>query len=93
MVAAYSPRARTGVPVSMPVAWDDLAGVTPDEFTITTVPRLLGGADPWTRLMPPPQILDRELVEEGHTIPGARVAAMHAGKRRAAAKRAADQSR
>lgn len=93
VVAAYSPRARSGVPVSMPVAWDDLAGVTPDEFTITTVPRLLGGADPWTRLMPPPQILDRELVEEGHTIPGARVAAMHAGKRRAAAKRAADQSR
>ena len=83
MVAAYSPRVRAGVPVSMPVAWDDLAGVSSIEFTIATVPRLLGDADPWTALMPPPQVLDRGLVEEGHTIPVARVAAMHAGKRRA----------
>ncbi|HEX6935313.1 MAG TPA: ATP-dependent DNA ligase [Actinomycetes bacterium] len=83
VVAAYSPRVRAGVPVSMPVAWDDLAGVSSTEFTIATVPRLLGDADPWTALMPPPQVLDRGLVEEGHTIPVARVAAMHAGKRRA----------
>jgi len=39
-------------------------------------------------LMPPPQVLDAGLVEEGHTIPIARVAAMHAGKRRARARRA-----
>ena len=89
VVAAYSPRVRAGVPVSFPLAWDDLADASPGEFTIATVPRLLGDTDPWTTLMPPPQVLDRGLVEEGHTIPVARVAAMHAGKRRARARRAA----
>ena len=93
VVAAYSPRVRPGVPVSFPLAWDDLADASPAEFTIATVPRLLGDADPWTTLMPPPQILDRGLVEEGHTIPIARVAAMHAGKRRARARRAAEPDR
>jgi DNA ligase D len=90
VVAAYSPRVRAGVPVSVPVHWDDLAGVSPAELTIATVPRLLGDADPWTALMPPPQALDPGLVEEGHTIPVARVAAMHEGKRRARARRAAE---
>jgi DNA ligase D-like protein (predicted polymerase) len=90
VVAAYSPRVRPGVPVSFPVGWDDLAGASPRDFTIATVPGLLGGADPWTTLMPAPQVLDRGLVEEGHTIPVARVAAMHAGKRRARARRAAE---
>jgi bifunctional non-homologous end joining protein LigD len=93
VVAAYSPRVRPGVPVSLPVAWDHLAGVSPAEFTIVTVPRLLGDADPWTALMPPPQVLDPGLVEEGHSIPVARVAAMHAGKRRARARREAEQDR
>jgi bifunctional non-homologous end joining protein LigD len=93
VVAAYSPRARAGVPVSLPLGWDDLAGASPAEFTINTVPTLLGDTDPWTALMPPPQALDRGLVEEGHTIPVARVAAMHAGKRRARARRAAEPDR
>jgi bifunctional non-homologous end joining protein LigD len=87
VVAAYSPRVRPGVPVSFPLAWDDLAGSSPADFTIATVAEILGDADPWTLLMPPPQVLDPGLVEEGHTIPVARVAAMHAGKRRARARR------
>jgi bifunctional non-homologous end joining protein LigD len=89
LVAAYSPRVRPGVSVSFPLPWDDLAGASPAEFTIVTVPRLLGDTDPWTTLLPPPQVLDSGLVEEGHTIPVARVAAMHEGKRRARARRAA----
>ncbi len=93
VVAAYSPRVRAGVPVSLPLAWEDLAGAAPADFTIATVPRLLGDADPWTALMPPPQVIDRGLVEEGHTIPVARVAAMHEGKRRARARRAAEPDR
>ena len=32
--AAYSPRVRPGVPVSFPVAWDDLGDVTPADFTV-----------------------------------------------------------
>jgi len=89
VVAAYSPRVRAGVPVSFPLAWDELAGASPAQFTVRTVPRLLGDADPWTELMPAPQVLDPALVEEGYTIPVARVAAMHAGKRRARARRTA----
>jgi DNA ligase D-like protein (predicted polymerase) len=89
VVAAYSPRVRTGVPVSFPLAWDDLGEVSPGDFTITSVPALLGDSDPWTALMPAPQALDLGLVAEGNTIPVARVAAMHAGKRRAKALRAA----
>jgi bifunctional non-homologous end joining protein LigD len=89
VVAAYSPRVRPGVPVSFPLAWEDLAAASPADFTIATVPRLIGDTDPWTALMPPAQVVDAGLVEEGHTIPVARVAAMHAGKRRARARRAA----
>jgi DNA ligase D len=89
VVAAYSPRIRPGVRVSFPVAWDDLDAVTPADFTIHTAPALLGDGDPWATAMPAPQALDQGLVEEGHTIPVARVQAMHEGKRRARAKRAA----
>ncbi|MET8147752.1 non-homologous end-joining DNA ligase [Actinoplanes sp. NPDC049668] len=88
VVAAYSPRIRPGVPVSFPVGWDDLGDVTPADFTVHTAPGLLKDRDPWADAMPAPQPLDAGLVEEGHTIPVARVAAMHEGKRRARAKRA-----
>ncbi|MEV0309818.1 DNA polymerase domain-containing protein [Nonomuraea fuscirosea] len=88
VAAAYSPRIRPGVPVSFPVAWADLDGVTPRDFTLRTAPGLLEGADPWAEHMPAPQRLPADLVEEGHTIPIARVQAMHEGKRRARARRA-----
>jgi DNA ligase D len=87
VVAAYSPRVRPGAPVSFPVPWDDLDAVAPADFTVHTVPRLLGDADPWARHMPEPQHLSAELIEEGRAIPGARVQAMHEGKRRARARR------
>jgi bifunctional non-homologous end joining protein LigD len=87
VVAAYSPRIRPGVPVSFPVAWDDLSTTSPANHTIATVVSQLDGNDPWRDLMPPAQTLPVDLVEEGHTIPIARVQAMHAGKRRARAAR------
>jgi DNA primase len=82
VVAAYSPRARPGVPVSSPVAWSDLDRITPADFTVRSFPAIVGDRDPWTELMPSPQRLPADLIEEGHSIPIARVAAMHAGKRR-----------
>ncbi len=36
VIAAYSPRVRPGVPVSFPVAWEDLDDITPADFTIHT---------------------------------------------------------
>jgi bifunctional non-homologous end joining protein LigD len=88
VAAAYSPRIRPGTPVSFPVAWADLNDVTPADFTVHTAPRLLAGADPWAAHLPAPQTLPRDLIEQGHTIPIARVVAMHEGKRRARSRRA-----
>jgi DNA primase len=87
VVAAYSPRIRPGVPVSFPVAWEDLDRVAPTDFTVHTAARLIAENDPWADRMPPPQQLNSDLIEEGHTIPVARVQAMHEGKRRARARR------
>ena len=42
VVAAYSPRVRPGVPVSFPLAWDDIDDVTPADFTVHTALEHLG---------------------------------------------------
>jgi DNA primase len=81
-VAAYSPRIRPGAPVSFPVPWDQLGDVTPADFTVHNAAELAGGRDLWAELLPAPQSLSAELIAEGHSIPIARVQAMHEGKRR-----------
>jgi bifunctional non-homologous end joining protein LigD len=87
VVAAYSPRIRPGVPVSFPLPWEELDRVKPADFTIHTAARLIADGDFWTSQIPEPQRLDSGLIEEGRTIPIARVQAMHEGKRRARARR------
>ncbi|GAA1434063.1 ATP-dependent DNA ligase [Microlunatus lacustris] len=87
VVAAYSPRALPGLPVSFPVPWDDLDAIAPADFTVRNAASLLDGRDPWRELLPEPRGLPARLVAEGHEIPVARVAAMHAGKRRRRAAR------
>jgi bifunctional non-homologous end joining protein LigD len=89
VVAAYSPRIRPGTPVSFPVGWDELDRVAPGDFTIHTVPGLIGDRNPWAEHLSEPQPLPEELIEEGRAIPIARVAAMHEGKRRRARERRA----
>ncbi|NNH74645.1 ATP-dependent DNA ligase [Nocardia uniformis] len=91
VASVYSPRIRPGAAVSFPVAWSDLAAIHPRDFTIHTAPKALRDSDPWVENMPAPQQLPADLLEEGHTIPVARVQAMHEGKRRARAKRGAEQ--
>jgi len=91
-VAAYSPRLRPGVPVSFPVRWADLDQVTTADFTIRTVPGLIAGGDPWADELPARQAVPPGLIGHGHTIPVARVQAMHEGKRRARARREAEGS-
>ena len=49
-VAALSPRARSGAPVSMPIRWEDLsARARPRQHTVVSAPRTLARleADPW----------------------------------------------
>jgi DNA ligase D-like protein (predicted polymerase) len=87
VAACYSPRLRPGTPVSFPLDWADLETVTPADFTVHTAIEVLDGRDPWAESMPAPQRLPSDLIEHGRTIPVARVAAMHEGKRRARARR------
>jgi DNA ligase D len=90
VAAAYSPRLRPGTPVSFPLDWSELDGVNPADFTVHTAMAALSDRDPWAESMPEPQRLPSDLIEHGRTIPVARVAAMHEGKRRARARRAAE---
>jgi len=48
-VCAYSPRARPGAPVSMPVSWEELAEDIRSNFTVRNVPQRLERLrkDPW----------------------------------------------
>jgi DNA primase len=92
VVAAYSPRARPGTPVSFPVTWNDLDQVRPADFTVRNAAALLAESDLWAELMPAPQPVASVLIEEGREIPVARVQAMHEGKRRARAHRAAAEN-
>lgn len=87
VVSVYSPRVRPGATVSFPVSWADLPSVHPRDFTIRTAVKLLADRDSWAESMPEPQSIPADLIAEGHTIPVARVQAMHEGKRRARARR------
>jgi bifunctional non-homologous end joining protein LigD len=47
-VAPWSPRARAGATISIPLPWSKLrAGLDPMQFNIANAAKLLRGADPW----------------------------------------------
>jgi bifunctional non-homologous end joining protein LigD len=53
-VCAYSPRARAGAPVSMPLAWDELStALRPNRYTVENAAHRLDnvGTDPWAGFM------------------------------------------
>jgi DNA ligase D-like protein (predicted polymerase) len=83
VAAVYSPRVRPGVPVSFPLDWSELEAARPGEFTVHTVPDMLGAGDPWARRMPAPRPLPADLVAEGREIPAARGQAGREDRRRA----------
>ncbi|HET9059231.1 MAG TPA: hypothetical protein VFN61_04865 [Acidimicrobiales bacterium] len=88
VVAAFSPRARPGVPVSFPVPWEDLDRVEPAQFDLSSLDLYADQARTWADGMPGPQHLPTDLVEEGLGIPAPRVAAMQEGRRRARGRQA-----
>lgn len=48
IASAWSLRAQPGAPVSTPMSWANLAGVTdPREYNLVTVPDYLADGDPW----------------------------------------------
>ena len=63
-ICAYSPRARTGAPVSVPVAWDEL-GHRPLNWTLRNVERRLRAlkADPWHDYWKTAQRVSRRTLE------------------------------
>ena len=91
IVAVYSPRIRPGTPVSFPVEWSALDGISPGDFTVANAVEALRSRPDWASQLPEPQPLDPGLVEEGRGIPIARVQAMHEGKRRAKARRDSEE--
>ncbi|MEZ5140271.1 MAG: hypothetical protein R2702_00525 [Acidimicrobiales bacterium] len=82
VVAAWSPRARPGTPVSFPLPWEALDDVHPSDFTLATLGERAGDAGPWLGDIDANDALPDDLLGEGHEIPPPRVAAMHEGKRR-----------
>lgn len=52
LCSAYSPRPVPGARVSMPIEWDQLEKVRPEDFTILTVPKLLATrGDVWATML------------------------------------------
>ena len=52
LAAVYSPRAKAGAPVSMPLRWDELSEVYPTDFTILNAPaRIEQRGDLWAGIL------------------------------------------
>jgi bifunctional non-homologous end joining protein LigD len=62
-VCGYSPRARAGAHVSVPLDWNEL-GTRPDRWTLLTVPRRLRSlrTDPWTEYWTASQHISTESI-------------------------------
>ena len=76
--------------MSFPLPWADLDSISPSDFTLHTALRQLDAAGSWLAGVPAEQTLPAAAVEAGHQIAPGRVEAMHEGKRRARARRAAE---
>jgi bifunctional non-homologous end joining protein LigD len=65
--APWSPRARAGAPVSVPLHWDELSSVKkPNGFTIPVVTKMLAKSseDPWADMLTYKQRLTAEMAQQ-----------------------------
>jgi bifunctional non-homologous end joining protein LigD len=64
-VVPYSARARPGLTVALPIAWEDVRRVHPGDFTVQTMPELLARrkSDPWAGMRASKQRLPEDLAE------------------------------
>jgi DNA ligase D-like protein (predicted polymerase) len=70
IASAWSLRPRPGAPVSTPMTWDRLAGVSdPADFNLTTIPDYLADGDPWADMDQVAHALD-PLLELWQSLPG-----------------------
>ncbi|MGE0600773.1 MAG: non-homologous end-joining DNA ligase [Dehalococcoidia bacterium] len=62
LAVAYSPRAKPGAPVSMPLRWDEVGKVKAGDFTLDTVPALVAErGDAWAHILGAKQDLHKIL--------------------------------
>lgn len=62
LACAYSPRAKPGAPVSMPLRWNELGGIYPTDYTIWTAPdRVDALGDLWVSILDAKQDLSARL--------------------------------
>jgi bifunctional non-homologous end joining protein LigD len=72
-VAPYSPRARAGAPVSLPVVWTQVtARLRSAQFTVETLPRYLARRvqDPWAGIEATRQTLTRAMLRDAARAAG-----------------------
>ena len=69
-VAPFSPRARPGAPVSMPVTWSQVkAGLDPAAYTLRTVPKLLARSRAWADYAEGARPLEPAIERLGKAVP------------------------
>lgn len=62
LACAYSPRAKPGAPVSMPLRWDEVGRVRASDFTLETAPALVAErGDAWAHILSAKQDLHKIL--------------------------------
>lgn len=62
-VAPYSLRARKGAPVSMPIFWEELDEITPNQITLRDIEERLDKEDPWKGFFKVRQSIREEMDE------------------------------
>jgi DNA primase len=83
-VAAFSTRARPGLPVSVPLAWEELDARAPPAHSAASVPRRLAaeGRDPWSAYPRTRQRLEAAVLQAVGATPGGEAKRPRAGSGR-----------